>query len=147
MMAILVRHLAPAYEPVSPEYRLRLLGCGLLELGSMKPARFQGVLRELWAVELSRHALELERLLGMYKGKPDYWAADVEDWLSLARKALADDEALAPPDLSGRPFLSEPLETARHLFRDYGGLLLAWSIIRAVAQELVCDGVSLARPL
>lgn len=144
LLVILVRHLAPAQTPGIPEQRLRLLGSGLVELGSLKPADFQGILRALWAAELSRHVLELEQLLDSTNGEPEYWAADAEDWLSRARLSVSGEGAFVPADLAARSEPVDALSLARRLIRSYGDLMLAWPLLRAAA---AAEGASLARRL
>jgi hypothetical protein len=147
LLAISLRKLAPARAPGIPEQRLRMLGSGLLELGSIPSADFQAILRELWAEELSRYILEMEQLLALHDKKPDYWAADAEDWLAHAQGALSAGQNLSPVDLPARADPQEAIELSRLLFRSYGGLFLAWLSLRNAAQQLAGETAGLARPL
>jgi len=143
LLLLLVRSLAPAAWLRDPETRLECLGQGLVQAGSLRPAAFQGLLRELWAGEMSRHVLALERLLEEHGGKPDYWRADAEDWLKRIRGQVTADEPPLPSDLSGPE--AEPL--TRRVVRAYGELLLAWPALRDASAELVSSGATVASPL
>ncbi len=140
LFLLLVRSLTPPGWQRDSAQRLSAIGGGFVQAGSLPPGEFEALLRELWAEEMSRHVLALERLLGEHDGQPDYWAADTEAWLEQTRLQVTAKEPLVPVDL-------EDGALAQRAMRAYGELLLAWPSLRAASAAIVSSGAPLASPL
>ena len=145
LILLLARSLSPAPWLPDPEQRLLAIGGGLVQAGRLRPSAFAGLMRELWASEISRHIMALERLLDRFEDTPEYWAQGAEAWIEEARRHLTGGEALVP-ELAGRSAGAEGPALAQRVVRAYGELLLAWPSLRAASAELVRSGLPLALP-
>jgi hypothetical protein len=144
---LLLRSLAPAAWLRDPEARFACLGRGLAQAGSLPPADFAGLVRELWVGEMSRQLVVLERLLEEHNAEPEYWAEDVEALQQQIRRLAAGQDPLVPVDLGTPSSGLEAAAAAQRVARAYGKLLLAWPSLRAASAALCASGASLALPL
>jgi len=114
------------------------LGQSLARLGSASETEFDDVLRSVRASTVARRLEEAEQRLDEEPEAPDYWVADVRDYLRVTRSIPAQPDSHIPADLPGSA--RDRMLVFRDLVRQFGELLHAWPDIFASARRLAEAG-------
>ncbi|HEY1191465.1 MAG TPA: hypothetical protein VGE74_27770 [Gemmata sp.] len=142
-----VRACGPALPTGDERRNFRILGEGLVGLGSLPAAEFAALAREVgWEFARMRTAQLLGRL-EEYGGEPDYWATDVRRLADEYRDLVTRAHFAAPVDLM---WGGDPIAGTVRLQRavgGYGHLLIHWHDLVAAAGELRSRGVTPAHPI
>jgi hypothetical protein len=83
---------------------------------------------------------DLETVLQMYQGKPDYWKKDVKARMTWMRETIASDTFLVIDDLTAACPEGSTWELSQSLIRRFGELVQIWPCIYATARRLKSDG-------
>ena len=132
-------------QRASTAERTEALGRALSELAAMPARDFLEVLRQ----KILEH--ESEKLGYLHKQleqgeMPEFWRADVEDFLLNARESLQQEDFDIPHDLKTGRTSAENRVFMQELFRRYGQLLQEWPSIVEATRELRASGVGLTAP-
>jgi hypothetical protein len=126
---------------------LRALGTALTELGALRLADFEDVVRRVLRRHLDRLAAGLEGRLQQFGGSPDYWADDVRCVVGALRQALGNENTFGAVDLQEAFGVAEARPRLRRLVGRFGGLLRAWPDMVEAARQLRAAGFRPALPL
>jgi hypothetical protein len=130
----------PAASVKSPEACMIGLGRYLRELGEAVPADFDDHIRRIVVRHASEKIEYFEYLLRKEPDAPQFWRADVEEYLEHTRHAFADEGFEVPYDLRTRGSAEEARRLMQRLVRRFGGLLEAWPALFSAAKERACRG-------
>lgn len=115
--------------PDCPSDRLRRLGVYLQDLSELTSKQFQCYFRESWIDVVGSQIAQLESLVHDFQGVPGEWARDVESYVSSALAWGQQVDLPMPVDIDGEA------DVILRLLSRFGGTLLEWSKMRAIARE------------
>lgn len=128
-----------------PGRNLQSMGRYLAEFGHLGKKDFSHGYRELTLHALGGYLMLGERRLLEHTDGPEYWKKDLEEYLSVYRSKICEDDFLIPWDLPGSR--EERLGLFQDLVRRFGELLIAWPDILSAARDLKARGIQPAVPV
>jgi hypothetical protein len=127
--------------------RLKLLGNHLKFIGNLPLPQFEEVARTTMARTHGLSIGHFENLLEKYNFLPDYWAADVEEYLDNLRKKIVQADMILPVEFSDQREPREALMLLKRLVFQFGDLLEYWPDIVETTRQLRQNGTRLAQPI
>jgi hypothetical protein len=132
-------------ESRGAEENWQALGSFLIQLGTIPRQDFRELLQNMLWVRALQRISELEQLLARHRRQPDYWANDVQIYLSTLREALPNPDYVIPVDLSRVFGTDAALALMQRLVRRFGQLLHCWHHLCKTALQLRDSGIEPGR--
>ena len=123
-----------------PAQRLIQLGAFLMDIGQLPADAFNEFMGVAAVKYNSRFITIIEERLNAAHSKPDYWAHELEQYLSLLRKSQLQEDYWVPLDLAIVTSLSIAKELTPKYLYQFGELLQWWPAIRDTARTLKRHG-------
>lgn len=136
-----IRSASAVEDSTSDEGRLRTMGQHLVELGSLPGRHFRGHLREVLSRSYRGYHALMEQWLQRYRGKPEYWASDVQRYMGLLAAALERPDFFVPIELAAHRGVATACALTQELVLNYGRLLEGWPRMTAAARRLKSQGM------
>ncbi|MGH9553022.1 MAG: hypothetical protein ACRD3W_26825, partial [Terriglobales bacterium] len=112
------------------------VGKMLEHLGSLSPEGFEDVIRKLSWATATHLITQLDQLMQTFNREPAFWAADVDEYLSLVRNSIAKPEYIIASDLIPTFGVDGARTLTQRLIRRFGELLQIWPQMHQCAVDL-----------
>jgi hypothetical protein len=126
---------------------LKALGAHFRDLGQQPAAVFEDVARRAVIRHQSALILRLEQRLDERRGQPEYWAADVRQFVERMQQCFLRPESIVPLELLYHHDVARARALSQRLVLMFGRLLEAWPQMVEAAKALRARGRRLAQPL
>jgi len=143
----IIRSFTPSIGVRGVSKKLSALGQHFADFGALKMDDFEDQIKAVWLATVSHYIANLEDLLDLYHGQPDYWAKDVLSMVGDFKDLVTQGSPVVLREFSEFQPVEQAKESCRRLVREFGELLQWWPVIYDAAKRLKEDGIRLVRPV
>ncbi len=133
---------SPNLRHLDGDEKLKALGKCLMDLGKYDSNKFQYLVHSSVLQGQGIFLEALETCLRYFRESPDFWAADLEEYLEKMKSFLINPDYIIPENIRTNRTPDEAKALLQEIVYRYGQLLFYWSDILSAAKQLKDEGFS-----